>query len=75
MYESNYTTIQYFNQLVAMTPRIMVSMRGLNFYSNTVGPNDAHNPYYVQQLGSQSVDIANKLAAISSVMTQEWVAY
>lgn len=50
-------------------------MRGLNFYAATVGPNDAHNPYYVKQLGGQSVDIANKLAAISSVMTQEWQAY
>ena len=58
-----------------MTPQIMVSMRGLNFYAATVGVNDAHLPFYVTQLGSQSIDIANKLAAISSVMTQEWQAY
>lgn len=75
IYLTDYTTIKYYNEVIAETARILISLRGLNFYAAMRGPDDPHLPFYATQLNLQAIDITSKITTISSVMTDIWQAY
>jgi hypothetical protein len=72
IYLNDYVIVKYYNEVIAETARILISLRGLNFYAAMYGPNDAHLPYYAKQLNLQAIDITSKITTISSVMTDVW---
>ncbi len=61
--------------MIAETARILITLRGLNFFAAIDGVDDPHLPFYKNQLDIQALDIASKITKLSTVMTDKGQAY